>query len=119
MAPDAMWADYKRESLGLTVLSTEYGFAAYVLAPECLFIDEFYVVPERRKLGLGKYLLNDLCTVAHNAGLRYIRSTVSLASLTASSSLSAQLAVGFQAIKAENGSILLQLEVGPDGKRIR
>ncbi len=112
MAQNSLWASYKLESLGLHTIELDWGLASYCLGNDCLFIDEFYIRPDFRRNGYGRKLLEMIKSVAIEAGKPSIRSTVSLNNKTSVLSLQAQLAGGFVPIKAENGMILLSLELG-------
>lgn len=108
----SLWAQYKAEMHGLTVLEVPWGFCAFVEAPDSIFIDEFYVVREQRREGRGKELLEHIKVAAIKSGKQFLTSTVNLSSKTAQVSLAAQLAVGFYVVRANNDSLLLKLDVG-------
>ncbi len=107
----SLWAAYKAEVSDLTVIEHEWGFASYAIAPDCIFIDEFYVKPGRRCEGNGRELIEQLRAAARMHDKRYLKNTVNLSNKTAALSLKAQLAVGFVPIRAYNDTILMLLEV--------
>jgi len=107
----SLWAHYKTEMHGLTVIEEPWGFCAFCEAPDSIFIDEFYVIPEHRKSGLGRELLGRIKMFAHKSGKKLLSSTVTLNSNTANLSLLAQLSVGFRVVRAENNALLLHLSL--------
>ena len=112
----SLWADYIKELRGPEFRQwLEYpdGFVAYSLPAgnDCIIIHDMYVKPELRESGRGSALLIDVCEVGRRAGRKYVVAEVELATLTATTALKAQLAVGFSPVVVGNGNIFLQKEI--------
>ena len=50
----SLYADYIQESKGSTVVEDEMGFYEYSLKEECLYIENAYIIPEKRGNNNGR-----------------------------------------------------------------
>lgn len=77
-----LYKEYLKERENAELIYTEFGFITYKFLPEHCYIEDIYIVPEKRKSGLGvelealvieiakalgyKKVLGSVCTDANN-----------------------------------------------------
>jgi predicted GNAT superfamily acetyltransferase len=108
----SVWGDYQRERFGHLVIENDDSFVVFRMkAGEC-FIVEFAVARDKRKMGIGRKLLDDVVTIAKaNAGCKLLVCTVNSEALNANDSLLAALAYGFKLYGTEKSFIWLKKEI--------
>lgn len=71
-----MYKDYLSEEDGLKVLESSHGFCAYKLRGEECLIAQLYVIPESRKQGKARDLVDAVVSLVKNAGCKYISANI-------------------------------------------
>ena len=109
----SLWPEYLQEQFGENTVSLEYswGFVNYsfpAYAPNCIELEDIYVVPEQRRKGRGTELFKKVCKAGIEAGKDALLTQVQIESKVCVSSLLAQLSVGLIPISAQNDTILLR-----------
>lgn len=110
MAP-SLFAQYISELTGgvRKAIEHEWGFVFYTFpawAPDCIMIEDLYVIPELRFQGKGGELFRAIEDLGRLAGKKYLIAQLEIANVKSHASWAAQLAVGLVPISAENGKIL-------------
>jgi predicted GNAT superfamily acetyltransferase len=92
--------------LGPKILYIEdVGFATYHLNGEECYIEDIYVVPERRKSGEAADLANTICEMAKDAGAKILTGSVNLKANGKEASMKVLLAYGMSPV-ATNGDMV-------------
>lgn len=65
----SIYAAYYLEREGCHVLEYEWGFAVYKLLPDHVYLQDIFIIPARRKDGLGVQLMNEVAAIAQKAGI--------------------------------------------------
>lgn len=115
----SLWAQYITELRGPVRHWLEYPdcFVSYSFPdwlPDCLIIHDMFVLPELRKSGRGKALLDDVFEAGRKAGKRYVVAELELGTLTFDMAFRAQTAVGFVPVGAKNDILCMKKEI-PNG----
>jgi len=59
-----LYRQYLKEREGVNLLDYEWGFATYSFEEDCVYLQDIYIVPERRGEGLGVQLMNEVASIA-------------------------------------------------------
>ena len=73
MLKDSLFAKYLKDRQGIEVLESEFGFITYKLNGEECFIVDMCVDKSTRMQGHGRFLLNELESIAKNAGAKILK----------------------------------------------
>lgn len=63
-----MYAAYLKERQNVDLVEVEHGFATYSLEENYIYLQDLYVVPEKRKEGIGVELMNIVAQIGKEAG---------------------------------------------------
>jgi len=107
----SLFAKYKEERESAIVVETEHGFATAKLLEDFLYIEDIYVVPEKRKSGIASILADELCAKAKNLGYKQVLGSVCLDANNPTSSLKVLLAYGFKLHSTNSNMIYLSKEI--------
>jgi L-amino acid N-acyltransferase YncA len=107
----SMWADYTSERLGKLTLEKEYGFVVFHFQGETCFIDDLFIVKEKRLKGLGSQLADEVAFIAKGNGLKNLICTVFPKALNSTESLAAVLAYGFKLMGSDQQYIYMKKEI--------
>lgn len=67
---------YITEREGKKILQTDYGFAKYSIDQSVIYLEDFYVVPEKRRSGLGKELADKIVEIGKSQGCKQLLGSV-------------------------------------------
>lgn len=109
--PASMYSDYLKERENAEILQLEHGFAVVRQLPDCLYLQDIYVVPEKRKSGYGKHILEIVQQTAKDMGYSKILGSCSPSANGSTVSLKAILACGFMLQSSEKDIIYLVKEI--------
>lgn len=117
----SLWARYIGELRGgsTTFIEKEWGFASYDFLPfalDSIYIDDLYVVPERRKEGLAMQLIAEIEEAGRKVSKQFILTVVKTETATCTESIKAQLHVGFMVVATDSGNIWLKREISKVGE---
>lgn len=73
-----LWKDYLKEREGLEVLEKEHGFATYIFRTFDCYIQDIYVVPEKRNSKFASHLADEVCQIAKEKGFKTLTGSVDL-----------------------------------------
>lgn len=107
MIKDTLYAKYIKEREGHEILEDEYGFIAYLISNKECFIANMYVDQGQRGNGNGRDLIHALAEIAKSAGCEFLSATIHMNDKNCSQTLLAALLVGFEAVRAELGTIVI------------
>lgn len=68
----SLYAEFLLEYDGTEIIENEQGFATYRINDDECYIENVYVRPEFRKLGIHKKLSNDILIIAKERGCKYL-----------------------------------------------
>ncbi len=101
-----MWFDYQKERYpGFNVLEKEWGFATYsyltVKGERGVYIEDIYIVPDRREDGLASVLSEEIQAIAAAEGAKYLLGSVATNSSSPTDSIAVLLAHGMQFLESD------------------
>lgn len=108
----SLWARYHEETEGHMVIETDVAFIRFSFAPPNCFIHDLYVVPEARGQNHAFTLAEMVKALARKRGCEVIWAEVGMASKTKTEALRVNLRYGFQVHGAQNGFIVLRMDIG-------
>jgi GNAT superfamily N-acetyltransferase len=93
------YADYVKERQGKLVYECDDGFAVYWYLQhpthgECVYIEDIYVVPEKRKSGVGAWMADQIAEEAGGRGVTVMLGSVNPQTSGATTSLKVLLGYG-------------------------
>ncbi len=90
------FADYIKERQGKKIVEDENGFATYYFAmPDC-YIEDIYVVPEKRKSGVASKYADEITKIAIEKNCLNLIGSVKPSANGSTGSLKVLLAYGFK-----------------------
>jgi len=110
----SLFGEYIKERLGKQIIENDDGFMSYIFSrdfQEC-YIEDCYVRPEKRKLGIGREMLEQVRREAKSRGVKRLTTSVRPSSHGSTVSLKAVLAVGFELLSAQTDAIIFVQGVG-------
>lgn len=93
----SLYADYKKEREGKEVLETEDGFAVFSVLKDFIYIEDIYVVPEKRKTGVAASLADQICSKFKEQGFSKLVGSVDVTAKGSTDSFKVLLAYGMKA----------------------
>lgn len=105
------WARYREEYGNIKFIENESGFISYVELPDSFFVEDIWVIPEKRKTGLGLSLLKEVEALAVAQGKQFLICRIYLDSKVIPENLKAALAVDFVPFKAHNDELWLRRKI--------
>lgn len=106
-----MWKDYVFEREGVEVLEHEHGFSLVKQVGDALYLQDVYVVPEFRRQGVGRSMLEIVEVVAAERGLKKVITSCDPKANDSTESMKAILACGFRMHTCENNLVYLIKEI--------
>jgi GNAT superfamily N-acetyltransferase len=109
----SLFAQYVKEREGKHVIETEDGFAVLQFFPKNqeIYIEDIYVIPEKRKSGIGRSFLEQVEAMCREQGFNKISGSVRPSATGSTDSLKVLLSVGFRLAAAESDAIFFIKEV--------
>lgn len=107
----SLWADYAKERLGHQTIEWENAFISFSIENKVCVLQEVYVRPLARKLGVASKLARIVEDEAKRQGCTHIWAQVEVLSNGATDSLKACLAYGFKLLTLEGSRIILMKEL--------
>ena len=102
-----MYFDYLKEREGVDCVAYEYGFALVKLVSTGLYIQDIYVVPERRGEKLASKMLADIEAQCVQKNIEQIIGSCDTQANGATHSIKTMLATGFQLSHCDGNLIYL------------
>lgn len=108
---ESLFARYKKERENAIVVEDEFGFASAKVVEDGLYIDEIYVIPEKRKEGIASKYADRLEEVAVELDYKKLYGSVCIDANKATDSLKVLLAYGFSLHHLSDNMIYLYKEI--------
>jgi GNAT superfamily N-acetyltransferase len=97
-----MYADYVLEREGKRVLETDHGFATFSVKQDYIYIEDIYVIPEKRKKGAASFFVDSIVAEYKTENITKLIGSVDLSSNGARESMLAILQYGFKPLSYES-----------------
>lgn len=107
----SMLSDYYKEKAGAFTIENENGFLIYQIVKTECYIQEFYIVPEKRITGAAKYFLDETYKRAKEAGCTHATCSINIHSVDPEVALIFNLKNGFKLNSLGKESIILEKEI--------
>ena len=107
----SLYSEYIKESKGNTVVEDEMGFYEYSLKEECLYIENAYIIPERRGNNNGRKYMVQMAEIAKAFDLHQLMGVVNVKHLNADYLMGLYLKNGGNVILAQNDNIYFAISV--------
>lgn len=109
----SLFADYKNEREGKTVIETESVLCIYSIDRNAsiFYVEDIYVDPKFRKSGVAKATMDHLAEIAKKEGFKYFMGSVAPSTNGSTNSLRLMLEYGFKLKVAKENIIYLQKEL--------
>lgn len=72
----SLWARYFLEREGVECIEEEYAVASYKIEGEVCYLQDVYIVPEKRQMGLASSIADRVGALAKEKGCKYLVSSV-------------------------------------------
>lgn len=106
------YANYRIEREGAIVIEDENGFASAIRLEGYMYIDEIYVIPEKRKSNIASNYADKIAIIAKEEGYKKLLGSVDPKANGSTNSIKALLAYGFELLNINGSLIYLQKEIG-------
>lgn len=107
----SFYAQYIEEREGKKVLETHYGFIIYEIEKDFLFIQDLFIVKEKRKNKLATEMVDMVVNEAKELGCKELHSIVDLRSLNCSDSFEFALKYGSKVNKQDGNILFLKKDI--------
>lgn len=103
----SLWAEYSKERLNQHTIEWENAFISYTIEGQICVIQELYVRPSARKLGVGSKLARLVEDEAKRQGCTNVWLQVDVLANGSTEALAASIAYGFKLLTLEGSRIIL------------
>ena len=109
----SLFGSYIKEIHDKNIIEDEYGFATYFTAfnNEYMYIEDIYVVPEKRKDGCASKYADKIAEIAKEKGIKKLLGSVNLSIKNPTASTKVLLAYGFKILEADSTIIYFYKEL--------
>lgn len=107
----SLFSQYIKERGGKEIVESNKGFATYFYVHDGCYIEDIYVHPDHRKLGVASEFADAVATLAKEKGYSRLYGSVCPTANGSTSSLKVLLAYGFNLHSAANNSIVMVKEI--------
>ncbi len=107
----SLYAEYIKERLNGHMYETEQGFASYFIKNDMCLIEDIYVKPEFRRLGLAVEFGNKIEGIAREHGCKWLMGKVVPSAKNSTVSLQGMLAAGYQLASSSHDLIIFKKEI--------
>jgi predicted GNAT family acetyltransferase len=108
----SLFAQYKKEREGIEIIEKEHGFATYYPMEGYMYIEDIYVVPEKRHTGLASKMADEVAEIAKSAGYSKLLGSVVPSKAGSTIALKALLGYGYKLLAAQSDALWLYKEIG-------
>ncbi len=105
------YADYKKEFEGYETIEDDNGFINYLINGDICYIQEVYVVPDKRKLGIMTEYAVQVENIAKEKGCKKLLGSVVPGQRDATYRMKAVMSFGFKLQSSQNNFIWLEKEI--------
>ena len=107
----SMLSDYYKEKADAFTIENEFGFLIYQIIENEFYIQELYIVPDKRITGAAKYFLDESYKRAKEAGCTYASCSINIRSKDPETPLIFNLKNGYKIHSLTNEKIILTKEI--------
>lgn len=111
MIKDTLYAKYLTERARAKVIETESGFITYRINGEECFIQDMYLLPEARRSGACRELIDQLKSEASSCSCKFITGNIFVDDPGCNQTIQAACGLGFRIRRAEAGVVLICLDI--------
>jgi GNAT superfamily N-acetyltransferase len=98
-----MFEDYANErGFGVRVFETEDGFATYYLNEDSCYIEDIYVVPDKRNNHIASYMADEIVKIAKTKNITKLYGSVNKLAHSAPASRKVLIAYGFSELELQD-----------------
>lgn len=101
----SLYAAYKKEREGKNVIEDVNGFASYIIDGEVCYLEDIYIVPDKRKRGLARQMADYITTIAKQKGCTKLLGSVASNGFGAHDSLLSLIAYDMK-LSHVNGNLI-------------
>lgn len=103
----SLHGQYILEREGKFIVEDERGYATYLYLPEAVYIENIFVLPEFRKMGVATEYADAICELARLKGVQTVIGSVKPSAHGSTQSLKVLLAYGMSLREATDDAIFL------------
>lgn len=107
----SLFGQYIYERQNKSILEDEFGFATYYFQGDCCYIEDIYVVKEKRKENLASKYADKIAEEAKSKGMKYLVGSVKPSANGSTTSLKVLLGYGFELVSAQEDFIWFKKEL--------
>jgi N-acetylglutamate synthase-like GNAT family acetyltransferase len=98
-----MFEDYAEErGFGIRIFETEYGFATYYLNEDSCYIEDIYVIPDKRKSYIASKMADEISKIAKQKGICLLYGSVNKLAKSADASRKVLVCYGFTKLEQDD-----------------
>jgi len=105
------WAEYVKELRNVDTIEDGDSFATYIISGSDCYIEDVFVVKDRRMEYVGSKLVNRVKAMAKEYGCKTMSATVNCVTSDPTLSMKACLGYGFRVLGARENLIILSMEI--------
>ena len=91
---ESLYAKYIQEREDGLIVENDFGFATYKIISDGVYIQDIYVLPDKRKSGVAKALADQVCLIAKEKNLKLVFGSVDVRANHATDSMKVLIAYG-------------------------
>lgn len=104
----SLYGQYILEREGKLIVEDADGFASFAIFNEDCYLENIYVVPEKRRSGHASILADRVSEIAKNKGCKRLIGSVRPSANGSTESMKALLAYGFKLLSASQDAIFFE-----------
>lgn len=108
---DKLYKSYLLERENAHVVEAPHGFAIYKLAPDHVYLQDIYVAPDYRKLGIGVQLMDKVADIARENNINTMYGSVAPGTPFSTNMMKIMFNLGFTLAQSSNDMIYLKKEL--------
>lgn len=105
------FAKYIYERMNKSIVEDADGFATYYFSQDACYIEDIYVVPEKRKSGVAKKYADKIAIEAGQKGCKVLLGSVKPSANGSTESVKVLLAYGFRIVSSQPDFIWFEKEL--------
>lgn len=107
----SLYADYKQEREGKSVIETEDYFAVYSISKDTCYIEDIYVRPILRKTGVARQVADWISVIAKERGCKKLIGSVAPSAKGSNDSLLVLLSYGMTLYASHHDIVYLSKDI--------
>lgn len=105
------YANYIKERLNKQIYEDENGFATYFEENDYIYIEDIYVIPEKRKEGIASYYADHIAKIAEANGYKKLLGSVVPSANGSTESIKVLISYGFKLASSHDNIIYFIKEI--------